>query len=110
MLLALLFVIPLFGVFGISIVMSYQLLDINRIKKFSLITSIFNLLISLIIFITYVFIIIMFLLILPYLANPIIYSFLIIFLIILIFILPKKKRLNSDKLIFIFYLFGALKK
>jgi NADH-ubiquinone oxidoreductase chain 4 len=55
MLLALLLVIPLFGVFGILIVMSYQLLDINRIKKIALITSIFNLLISLIIFIIFDF-------------------------------------------------------
>lgn len=47
MLLTLLLVIPLFGIFGISTGMSYQLLDINRIKKIALITSIFNLIIPL---------------------------------------------------------------
>jgi len=55
MLLTLLLVIPLFGIFGISTGMSYQLLDINRIKKIALITSIFNLLISLIVFIMFDF-------------------------------------------------------
>jgi NADH-ubiquinone oxidoreductase chain 4 len=53
--LSLLLVIPLFGILGISTDMSYQLLDINRIKKIALITSIFNLLISLIIFIIFDF-------------------------------------------------------
>jgi hypothetical protein len=42
MLLTLLLIIPLFGIFGISTGMSYQLLDISRIKKIALITSIFN--------------------------------------------------------------------
>ena len=55
MLLTLLLIIPLFGIFGISTGMSYQLLDINRIKKIALITSIFNLLISLIVFIMFDF-------------------------------------------------------
>jgi len=51
MLLTLLLIIPLFGIFGISTGMSYQLLDISRIKKIALITSIFNLIISLTVFI-----------------------------------------------------------
>ena len=51
MLLTLLLLIPLLGIFGISTGMSYQLLDISRIKKITLITSIFNLIISLIVFI-----------------------------------------------------------
>jgi len=46
MLLTLLLIIPLFGVFAISTGMSYQLLDISRIKKIALIMSIFNLIIS----------------------------------------------------------------
>jgi cytochrome c oxidase subunit 1 len=46
MLLTLLLIIPLFGIFAISTGMSYQLLDISRIKKIALITSIFNLIIS----------------------------------------------------------------
>ena len=55
MLLTLLLVIPLFGILGISTGISYQLLNINRINKIALITSIFNLLISLIIFIIFYF-------------------------------------------------------
>jgi NADH:ubiquinone oxidoreductase subunit 4 (subunit M) len=55
MLLTLLLIIPLFGIFGISTGMSYQLLDISRIKKIALITSIFNLIISLIVFIIFDF-------------------------------------------------------
>jgi NADH-ubiquinone oxidoreductase chain 4 len=55
MLLTLLLIIPLFGIFGISTGMSYQLLDISRIKKIALITSIFNLIISLIVFILFDF-------------------------------------------------------
>jgi len=55
MLLTLLLIVPLFGIFGISTGMSYQLLDINRIKKIALITSIFNLFISLIVFILFDF-------------------------------------------------------
>ena len=55
MLLTLLLIVPLFGIFGISTGMSYQLLDINRIKKIALVTSIFNLFISLIIFILFDF-------------------------------------------------------
>ena len=55
MLLTLLLLIPLFGIFGISTGMSYQLLDISRIKKIALITSIFNLIISLIVFIIFDF-------------------------------------------------------
>ena len=55
MLLTLLLIIPLFGIFGISTGMSYQLLDISRIKKIALITSIFNLVISLIVFIIFDF-------------------------------------------------------
>jgi hypothetical protein len=46
MLLTLLLIIPLFGIFAISTGMSYQLLDISRIKKIALIMSIFNLIIS----------------------------------------------------------------
>jgi NADH-ubiquinone oxidoreductase chain 4 len=55
MLLTLLLIIPLFGIFGISTGMSYQLLDISRIKKIALITSIFNLIISLIVFVIFDF-------------------------------------------------------
>jgi NADH:ubiquinone oxidoreductase subunit 4 (subunit M) len=55
MLLTLLLIIPLFGIFAISTGMSYQLLDISRIKKIALITSIFNLIISLIVFIIFDF-------------------------------------------------------
>jgi len=55
MLLTLLLVIPLFGIFGISTGISYQLIDINRIKKIALITSLFNLIISLIVFIMFDF-------------------------------------------------------
>jgi len=55
MLLTLLLIIPLFGIFGISTGMSYQLLDISRIKKIALTTSIFNLIISLIVFIIFDF-------------------------------------------------------
>jgi len=55
MLLTLLLLIPLFGIFGISTGMSYQLLDISRIKKIALITSIFNLIISLIVFLMFDF-------------------------------------------------------
>jgi NADH:ubiquinone oxidoreductase subunit 4 (subunit M) len=55
MLLTLLLIIPLFGIFGISTGMSYQLLDISRIKKIALITSIFNLIISLFVFIIFDF-------------------------------------------------------
>ena len=55
MLLSLLLLIPLFGIFGISTGMSYQVLDISRIKKIALITSIFNLIISLIVFILFDF-------------------------------------------------------
>jgi len=55
MLLTLLLIVPLIGIFGISTGMSYQLLDINRIKKIALVTSIFNLFISLIIFILFDF-------------------------------------------------------
>lgn len=53
--LTLLLIVPLFGIFGISTGMSYLLLDINRIKKIALITSIFNLIISLIVFIMFDF-------------------------------------------------------
>lgn len=55
MLLTLLLIVPLLGIFGISTGMSYHLLDINRIKKIALATSIFNLFISLIIFILFDF-------------------------------------------------------
>jgi NADH-ubiquinone oxidoreductase chain 4 len=55
MLLTLLLIVPLLGIFGISTGMSYQLLDTNRIKKIALTTSIFNLFISLIIFILFDF-------------------------------------------------------
>lgn len=55
MLLTLLLIIPLFGIFGISTGMSYQLLDISRIKKIALVTSIFNLIISLIVFVMFDF-------------------------------------------------------
>jgi len=55
MLLTLLLIIPLFGIFCISTGMSYQLLDISRIKKIALITSIFNLIISLVVFIIFDF-------------------------------------------------------
>ena len=55
MLLTLLLIVPLLGIFGISTGMSYQLLDLNRIKQIALTTSIFNLLISLIIFILFDF-------------------------------------------------------
>lgn len=55
MLLTLLLTVPLLGIFGITTGMSYQLFDVNRIKKIGLITSIFNLFISLIIFILFDF-------------------------------------------------------
>jgi NADH:ubiquinone oxidoreductase subunit 4 (subunit M) len=55
MLLTLLLIVPLLGIFGISTGMSYKLLDYNRIKQIALTTSIFNLLISLIIFILFDF-------------------------------------------------------
>jgi len=55
MLLTLLLLIPLIGIFTISTGKSYQLFDINRIKKIALITSIFNLIISLIVFIMFDF-------------------------------------------------------
>jgi hypothetical protein len=42
-----LLIIPLFGIFAFLTGMSYQLLDISRIKKIALITSIFNLIVSL---------------------------------------------------------------
>jgi NADH:ubiquinone oxidoreductase subunit 4 (subunit M) len=54
MLLTLLLIVPLLGIFAISTGMSYQL-DSNRIKKIALTTSIFNLFISLIIFILFDF-------------------------------------------------------
>lgn len=50
-----LLIVPLVGIFGISTAMSYQLLNINRIKKIALITSIVNLFISLILFILFDF-------------------------------------------------------
>ena len=50
-----LLIIPLIGIFGISTAMSYELLNINRIKKIALITSIVNLFISLIVFILFDF-------------------------------------------------------
>jgi NADH-ubiquinone oxidoreductase chain 4 len=55
MLLTLLLVVPLLGIFGITTGISYQLFDTNRIKKIALSTSIFNLFISLIIFILFDF-------------------------------------------------------
>ena len=55
MLLTLLLIVPLLGIFAITTDMSYKLLDINRIKKIALLTSIFNLFISLIIFILFDF-------------------------------------------------------
>jgi NADH-ubiquinone oxidoreductase chain 4 len=53
MLLFTLILIPLFGLFGISTGMSYKLLDNSRIKQIALITSILNMIISLIIFIVF---------------------------------------------------------
>jgi NADH:ubiquinone oxidoreductase subunit 4 (subunit M) len=50
-----LLIIPLFGIFAFLTGMSYQLLDISRIKKIALITSIFNLIISLIVFVIFDF-------------------------------------------------------
>jgi len=55
MLLTLLLVVPLLGIFGITTGISYELFDTNRIKKIALFTSIFNLFISLIIFILFDF-------------------------------------------------------
>jgi NADH:ubiquinone oxidoreductase subunit 4 (subunit M) len=57
MLLTLLLLIPLLGIFTISTGMSYELssLHIRRIKKIALSTSIFNLFISLIVFILFDF-------------------------------------------------------
>jgi len=55
MLLSLLLILPIIGIFGISTGMSYHLLDVNRIKKIALTTAIFNLFISLIIFILFDF-------------------------------------------------------
>jgi NADH-ubiquinone oxidoreductase chain 4 len=55
MLLTLLLVVPLLGIFGITAGISYELFDTNRIKKIALSTSIFNLFISLIIFILFDF-------------------------------------------------------
>jgi NADH:ubiquinone oxidoreductase subunit 4 (subunit M) len=56
MLLTLLLLIPLFGIFTISTGMSYELsLNIKRIKVISLITSLVNLLLSLVIFILFDF-------------------------------------------------------
>ena len=55
MLLSLLLIVPLLGIFGISTGISYNFLNINRLKKIALITSIINLFISLIIFILFDF-------------------------------------------------------
>jgi NADH:ubiquinone oxidoreductase subunit 4 (subunit M) len=55
MLLTLLIVVPLLGILGITTGISYQLSDTNRIKKIALSASIFNLFISLIIFILFDF-------------------------------------------------------
>jgi NADH:ubiquinone oxidoreductase subunit 4 (subunit M) len=57
MLLTLLLLVPILGIFTISTGMSYELssLDIRRIKRIALTTSIINLFISLIVFILFDF-------------------------------------------------------
>lgn len=55
MLLTLLLIVPMIGILGISTAISYEYLDINRIKKIGLFTSIINLFISLIVFILFDF-------------------------------------------------------
>jgi NADH:ubiquinone oxidoreductase subunit 4 (subunit M) len=55
MLLTLLLIVPMLGILGISTAISYEFLDISRIKKIALITSIVNLFISLIVFILFDF-------------------------------------------------------
>jgi NADH-ubiquinone oxidoreductase chain 4 len=55
MLLTLLLIVPMIGILGISTAISYEYLDISRIKKIGLFTSILNLFISLIVFIMFDF-------------------------------------------------------
>jgi NADH:ubiquinone oxidoreductase subunit 4 (subunit M) len=55
MLLTLLLIVPMLGILGISTAISYEYLDISRIKKIGLFTSILNLFISLIVFILFDF-------------------------------------------------------